>query len=152
MGVTAFLAICVSSIGVMQSSSAATVLGYKGAPRRLTTAESIIQFEFGGYKSWNEFTSNCCCEAHHSLVDSNSTSRIIEMWKCLPREDTTGLKITKSFIYKQKLRSDPILGGGFDIRGYCSNTFKAGCGLPTYQTTSKTVDVRCNGVSYHQLW
>lgn len=87
---------------------------------------AYYEFEFAGYQSWADFTSQCCCTKHND-IDVRDPESLVEMWRC-----NNGRK-------KQRYRalnitaipgsSQPILVSGLDIRGFCASDFEPGISL-----------------------
>jgi hypothetical protein len=124
LGFAAFLSICVALIGLLYLSGTNNFLEYKSKYSDTVALPSIAMssnantFEFAGYSTWDEFASNCCCLGTSNGSGDNAT--MVETWKCIPKEGTTK---NNRFMYKQRLRVDPKLGNGLQLREYCSPIF-----------------------------
>ncbi|RHW70756.1 hypothetical protein DPX39_080045400 [Trypanosoma brucei equiperdum] len=96
---------------------------YKGDNISLTNAQSAysVHNQLFGYKSWEEFTRNCCCSSLSSpaaLPPNNVMA--LERWVCRNR------------LVKERVRRDVLKGeavDGFKIRELCGMDFKNGCKL-----------------------
>ncbi|RKP16159.1 hypothetical protein ROZALSC1DRAFT_25602, partial [Rozella allomycis CSF55] len=120
LGLTAFLSLCIIALGYIIQWQTSSVIATKYASSSSAVQSSVQRFEFAGYSTWTEFTSNCCCEPNPSDTQN-------ERWKCInPKGASSG------FIYKLRQRVQDGLDG-YSVRGLCSKTFESTvCTLPYY--------------------
>ncbi|TPX37145.1 hypothetical protein SmJEL517_g01034 [Synchytrium microbalum] len=141
MGLAVFLGLCMTGIGIIRIASDSDVVGATSYAELSNT--SATNFEFAGYASWSDFTSNCCCSTTTSSYTNTSTS-LYEMWKCLPNSYSGS-----SLFYKKRKRSDTFVGSGIVLRDYCSTTFNPAvvCGGPTLNVNGSVAVTLCSGVT-----
>ncbi|KAJ3274667.1 hypothetical protein HK104_004037, partial [Borealophlyctis nickersoniae] len=80
VGLASFISFCITVVGILKASGTSTVVGATALPH--TNESAAAEFEFGGYASWAEFTTNCCCEQWP--LQKNSTAgdgKVYEFWK-----------------------------------------------------------------------
>jgi predicted permease len=82
--------------------------------RDIQSCDFSRRFNFAGYASWQEFTSNCCC----TEAPSYDSYQSVEVWHC------------RNGRYKERVRAETGRGNGFALRGMCSPFFASGVGAP----------------------
>jgi hypothetical protein len=121
-GLCAIISLCVSLCGLVRATLDSNVI----QPTRAeidTNERRMRHLEFTSYfDSWEVFTNNCCC------MSRNDTA--MEVWKCYANGQ---------YVFKKRLRVDPVYGNGFSIRGYCSTSFTSSiCQGPTFKLGSNS--------------
>ena len=82
LGVACFLSICITTVGVVRSTTNSNVLSSSIPTLVFEQGQiEITKYEFAGYANWTEFTSNCCCEQKDIYTNGTLNSEITEIWK-----------------------------------------------------------------------
>ena len=111
VGITTFIGLCLAIFDVTYNVNSNNFISdIPGMPRTIDT------LPFGPYKSWTDFTDNCCCWPNRGV---NGTNYVSEVWKCKASQYSATESSFKSFIREY----DGL--DGYAIRGYCDVNFSS---------------------------
>jgi hypothetical protein len=159
-GALGFVALGLCIIGIMRTGSP----DYRIS---LPTNQQTATSEFVGYGNWTAFTDQCCCMPFYNSFDK-SWDLGIERWVCRngwTKERVRSVKLVganstcsaASALSRRAVatsRPDCALDG-FDVRDFCSTTFKNSCGLSVTSTGAVKIVGCSSGVatkSMTDLW
>eukprot|EP00003_Mantamonas_plastica_P025648 TRINITY_DN5075_c0_g1_i1.p1 TRINITY_DN5075_c0_g1~~TRINITY_DN5075_c0_g1_i1.p1 ORF type:complete len:829 (+),score=253.40 TRINITY_DN5075_c0_g1_i1:498-2984(+) len=121
MGLLAFVALALCTVGVLYTDALQSNESYEYSLSGATTIDEakadMLRHQFVGYKSWTDFTDNCCCQKGSGASNQDE----VELWRCRNK--------------KTKSRARKLNGqSGLVFRDFCAHSFNTECtpGFATY--------------------